>query len=73
MMKIEVQADNTSEEITYPCLLKEKTCSLVIFAPEKESNAIVMVGNEHWRQGAYYDDFNEEKYELFRGSITLSN
>ena len=72
-MKIEVQADGTSEEITYPCLLKSKIDSLVIFAPKKEENATVMVGNEGWEQGEYYGSFDEDDFELFQGSITLSN
>ena len=73
MMKFEVQADNLNEEITYPCLLKSKKDPLVIFAPTKEENATVMVGNEGWEQGEYYGSFDEDGYELFRGSITLSN
>ena len=72
-MKFEVKADNHKEEITYPCLLKHKDDSLVIFAPKKERNATVMVENGSWKQGQYYGDFTEDKYELFQGSITLSN
>ena len=72
-MKIEVQADGTSEEITYPCLLKSKIDSLIIFAPKKEKNATVMVENRSWKQGQYYGDFVEDYFELFQGSITLSS
>ena len=72
-MKIEVQNNNNNAEITYPCLLKVKHDSLVIFAPKKEENATVMVGNGSWKQGQYYGDFTEDKYELFQGGITLSN
>ena len=79
MMKFEVQTNDSKEEITYPCLLKSKKSPLVIFAPIKEEGAIIMVEHaengwiESRKQGEYYGDFNEDDFELFQGSITLSN
>ena len=73
MMKFEVKADNHKEEINYPCLLKHKRDLLVIFAPTRGAEATVMVGGETWKQGEYYGEFDEDMFELFQGSITLSN
>ena len=72
-MKFEVQTNDSKEEITYPCLLKHKGDLLVIFAPTRGAEAIVMVENETWKQGEYYGEFDEDMFELFQGSITISN
>ena len=72
-MKIEVNNQSKSEKITYSAILRFKNDDLIIFAPSKESNSVVLVGDDDWEGGEYFGDFDESDYEIFRGTITLSN
>ena len=72
-MKIKAFSERVTKEITFPCLLQSSISDVVIFAPENGKHAIVMLGNESWEDGQYYGDYRTGEFELYGGTITLSN
>ena len=69
-MKVEVKEKAIS---SYPCLMKSKYGTVVLFSDEGVGTVVGNSGNSPYELGAYYKDFNMEMFEYYNGEITLKN
>ena len=72
-MKVVVNDGQLSEEIKYPCLMKENTCDLVVLFTSSCKGTVICTSSDWLYVGEYCNEWNMDCFNPFKGKITLSN
>jgi hypothetical protein len=59
----------------YPVLKRynHRDTDFIVLFVSKQTGVVVHTDNVSWKLGHYSDGWSEEKFEVFEGTITLSN
>lgn len=73
MINVNVKENKINKEITlYPCIGQFKGGKLIVLFTKK-ANGIVLTTDFDWNIGDTDNNFNMQEFELFDGTIELSN
>lgn len=67
--------DNTPKHRppTYPCLKRHPMTGLIVLFAAPQAGAVIHPGNSDHVYGGNADDFIEDQFEYFYGTVTLEN
>ena len=71
-MKSVVVETRVKRELDYPCLMKAKSNGFIVLFTNVNTGVIID-GKNIWSIGHYSKNWPEGLFEVFEGSITLSN
>lgn len=72
-MKVTVNENEKSREITYPCLMKSSLTGAIMLFSEEDCGVVLHPGDNEFAIGTYLDDRDMDRFTPFHGSVTLSN